>query len=105
MPLLTMPVDMIKIDKVLVDRLAADGAGASVIGGLLHTARNLNIEVVAEGIETEVQAVQLVKLGCELGQGYLFSKALSRDATTSLLILNGSGESSYPDVMQQKRTQ
>ncbi|MGQ7359615.1 EAL domain-containing protein, partial [Streptococcus suis] len=38
MPLLTMPVDMIKIDKVLVDRLAPEGAGAAVIGGLLHTA-------------------------------------------------------------------
>lgn len=103
MPLLTMPVDMIKIDKVLVDRLAADGAGAAVIGGLLHTARSLNIEVVAEGIETEAQAVQLVRLGCELGQGYLFSEALNREATTSLLLLNGSDEIPYPESIQQKR--
>ena len=67
MPLPTMPVDMIKIDKVLVDRLTADGAGTAVIGGLLHTARNLHIEVVAEGIETEAQAAHLVRLGCEIG--------------------------------------
>jgi len=105
MPLLTMPVDMIKIDKVLIDRLAADGAGAAVIGGLLHTARDLNIVVVAEGIETEAQAVQLVSLGCELGQGYLFSKALSREATTSLLLLNGSGEIPYPGAISRKRAQ
>ncbi|MCP5385994.1 MAG: EAL domain-containing protein [Novosphingobium sp.] len=90
MPLLSMPVDMIKIDKVLVDRLAVDGAGAAVIGGLLHTARDLKIGVVAEGIENEAQAVQLMRLGCELGQGYHFSKVLDREAATSLLVLNGS---------------
>lgn len=103
MPLLTMPVDMIKIDKVLVDRLAADGAGAAVIGGLLHTARDLKIEVVAEGIESEVQAAQLVRLGCELGQGYHFSKVLNREAVTNLLLQNGPAELPYRKVIQQKR--
>lgn len=103
MPLLTMPVDMIKIDKVLVDRLAADGAGAAVIGGLLHTARDLNIEVVAEGIENEVQAAQLLRLGCELGQGYHFSKALNREAVTNLLLQNGPTELPYRKVIQQRR--
>ena len=86
MPLLTMPVDMIKIDKVLVDRLAPEGAGAAVIGGLLHTAQNLDIAVVAEGVENERQAAQLASLGCKLGQGYFFSKPLDRDAATNLLL-------------------
>ena len=85
MPLLTMPVDMIKIDKILVDRLAPDGAGATVIGGLLHTAQALNIPVVAEGVENEAQAAQLAGLGCKLGQGYFFSRPLDRDAATALL--------------------
>lgn len=85
MPLLTMPVDMIKIDKMLVDRLAPEGAGAAVIGGLLHTAQSLNITVVAEGIENERQARQLASLGCGLGQGYFFSQPLDREAATKLL--------------------
>lgn len=84
-PLLTTPVDMIKIDKMLADRLAPDHAGAAIIGGLLHTAQRLKIAVVAEGIENEVQATQLADLGCELGQGYFFSKPLDRAAATSLL--------------------
>lgn len=86
MPLLTMPVDMIKIDKVLVDRLAPEGAGAAVIGGLLHTARELGIQVIAEGVESEMQAVHLAHLGCKLGQGYFFSRPLDCGAATNLLL-------------------
>jgi EAL domain-containing protein (putative c-di-GMP-specific phosphodiesterase class I) len=80
-----MPVDMIKIDKILVDRLAPEGAGSAVIGGLLHAARALDITVVAEGVESEAQAVQLARLGCMLGQGYFFSKPLDKDSATALL--------------------
>ncbi|MGE4305822.1 MAG: putative bifunctional diguanylate cyclase/phosphodiesterase [Novosphingobium sp.] len=86
MPLLTMPVDTIKIDKILVDRLAPKGAGSAVIGGLLHTARELGITVIAEGVENETQAGHLARLGCTLGQGYFFSKPLSKDAATALLL-------------------
>ncbi|GGN45778.1 hypothetical protein GCM10011349_12200 [Novosphingobium indicum] len=86
MPLLTMPVDMIKIDQVLVDHLAPDGAGAAVIGGLLHTARELDIPVVAEGVESEAQAACLAQLGCRLGQGYFYSQPLDYEAATNLLL-------------------
>ncbi len=86
MPLLTMPVDMIKIDKILVDRLAPGGAGAAVIGGLLHTARELDIAVVAEGVENEIQAKQLAELGCRMGQGYFFSKPVDGVSATRLLL-------------------
>ncbi|WP_337847879.1 EAL domain-containing protein [Sphingomonas sp.] len=86
MPLLTMPVDMIKIDKILVDRLAPGGAGAAVIGGLLHTAQELDIAVVAEGVENELQAAQLAGLGCRLGQGYFFSKPVDGASATHLLL-------------------
>ncbi len=85
MPLLTMPVDIIKIDKILIDRLSQKGAGSAVIGGLLHTARELDIAVIAEGVENEAQAAQLARLGCSLGQGYFFSKPLDRDSATVLL--------------------
>ena len=85
MPLLTMPVDMFKIDKNLVDRLAPEGASAAVIGGLLHATQRLDIAVVAKGVENEAQATRLRGLGCTLGQGYFFSKALDRSAATSLL--------------------
>jgi diguanylate cyclase (GGDEF)-like protein len=84
--LLTVPVDIIKIDKSFVDRLAPEDASAAIIEGLLHIAKKLDIRVVAEGIETVDQAVHLQRLGCSLGQGYLFSRAKDKHATTALLM-------------------
>lgn len=97
MPLLTMPVDMIKIDKILVDRLAPQGAGSAVIGGLLHTARALDVTVVAEGVENAEQARQLARLGCALGQGYYFSKPLDRNTALAFLL------SESPDGIEAAR--
>ncbi len=86
--LLTVPTDIIKIDKSFVDRLAADDASAAIIEGLIRIATRLDIRVVAEGIETEDQAHRLHALGCTLGQGYFFSRAMDRQATTGLLMRN-----------------
>ena len=84
--LLTVPVDIIKIDKSFVDRLAPDDASVAIIEGLVLIAGKLGIRVVAEGVETEAQLEQLARLGCNIGQGYLFSKAVDRDAATRLLL-------------------
>ncbi|MDB5580086.1 MAG: diguanylate cyclase domain protein [Bradyrhizobium sp.] len=84
--LMTVPVDIIKIDKSFVDQLAQSEASRAIVEGLLHIARTLDIRVVAEGVETENQAGQLSALGCALGQGYLFSPAVDRAATTRLLL-------------------
>jgi diguanylate cyclase (GGDEF)-like protein len=84
--LLTVPVDIIKIDKTFVDRLAAGDASTAIIEGLISIAGKLDIRVVTEGIETEDQAGCLHALGCKLGQGYLFSRPLDRNGTTALLM-------------------
>jgi diguanylate cyclase (GGDEF)-like protein len=83
--LLTMPVDILKIDKSFVDRMAPGDAGIFIVEGLIGIASNLGVRVVAEGIETEAQAAQLEKLGCKLGQGYLFSRPVDRVQATTLL--------------------
>ena len=83
--LLTVPVDILKIDKSFVDRLAPGDAGTAIVEGLMHIAKQLNIRVIAEGIETEDQAIRLESAGCVLGQGYLFSRAVDRQSTTVLL--------------------
>ncbi|WP_455273559.1 bifunctional diguanylate cyclase/phosphodiesterase [Rhizobium herbae] len=83
--LLTVPVDIIKIDKSFVHRLVPGDAGLIIVEGLMAIAHKLGIRVVAEGIETALQAEQLLSLGCTLGQGYLFSKAVDRDTATLLL--------------------
>ena len=85
--LLTVPVDIIKIDRSFVSQLRVDDRSIAIIEGLLDIARKLDIRVVAEGIETEDQAHLLAKIGCTLGQGYLFSRAV-RPASATTLLLN-----------------
>jgi diguanylate cyclase (GGDEF)-like protein len=84
--LLSVPVDIIKIDKAFVARLAPDNTSMAIIDGLLRIATKLDIRVVAEGVETEQQAQLLQSVGCMLGQGYLFSRAVDRQAVTALLL-------------------
>jgi len=98
--LLTMPVDVIKIDKSFIDRLGQGDPSLAIVEGLLDIARKLNIRVVAEGIESELQASSLLDIGCELGQGYLFSQAVSRQIATGLLVRFGQtvGERKGPQV-------
>ncbi|WP_245647645.1 putative bifunctional diguanylate cyclase/phosphodiesterase [Novosphingobium lentum] len=83
--LLNVPVDIIKIDQAFVARLWPDDASMVIVEGLIEIARRLDIRVVAEGIETEVQASQLWAMGCQLGQGFAFSRAVgSKDIETLL---------------------
>ena len=84
--LLTVPVDIIKIDKSFVSQLRLDNRSIAIIEGLLDIARKLDIRVVAEGIETEDQAYLLAQIGCKLGQGYLYSAAVAPEPATELLL-------------------
>jgi diguanylate cyclase (GGDEF)-like protein len=83
--LLSVPIDVVKIDKSFVDRLAADDPSIAIVEGLIQIARKLGIRVIAEGIEREEQAALLRQFGCDLGQGYLFSPAVPRDVAFQLL--------------------
>jgi len=83
--LLTVPVDILKIDKSFVDRMAPGNPSAVIVEGLVGIAQKLGLRVIAEGIEEEEQARLLQDFGCVLGQGYLFSAAVPRDMTTALL--------------------
>lgn len=84
--LLTVPTDILKIDKSFVDRLAVRDSSMAIVEGLVAIAKKLGIRVVAERVETEVQACALQAAGCTLGQGYLFSRAVDRHAIIGLLI-------------------
>ena len=71
-----LPVDMIKIDRAFVSALGLDRRDAEIVRFVIQLAKSLYLEVVAEGVEEESQRNRLVALGCESGQGYLFSKAV-----------------------------
>lgn len=78
------PVDLIKIDRSFVAGLGHDPKDAGIIQVLVTFARNLGLKLVAEGVETEAQRAQLVAIGCELGQGYYFSRPQAADKLSEL---------------------
>ena len=70
-----LPVDEIKVDRSFTAGLAAEGLDAAIVSGIIHLAHKLGVRTTAEGIETEEQARLLTELGCDQGQGYLWSAA------------------------------
>jgi EAL domain-containing protein (putative c-di-GMP-specific phosphodiesterase class I) len=80
-----LPVDALKIDRSFVKSLLLPDRPA-IVESILALARTLNTSVVAEGIETDVQARELARLGCTHAQGYLFSRPLSASAVEDLLV-------------------
>ncbi len=69
-----LPINTLKIDKEFVADILTDQYDFVIIEAILSLARTLDIDVVAEGIEKEEQKLLLSRLGCRLGQGYLFSE-------------------------------
>ena len=78
------PVQTLKIDRSFVKELESNGK-AEIVQATIALAHNLDLEIVAEGIETEYQKQVLKNYGCELGQGYLFAKPLDADGATRYL--------------------
>jgi diguanylate cyclase (GGDEF)-like protein/PAS domain S-box-containing protein len=103
------PIDIIKIDRSFVERLAGERPGAGGVDAvalaraILSLAEALDLDTVAEGIEHDSQRDTLLELGCKTGQGYLFGKAMPVEevldaAVTrrrSLLASNVSGQVGY----------
>jgi EAL domain-containing protein (putative c-di-GMP-specific phosphodiesterase class I) len=79
------PVDIIKIDQSFVRDMEADPGDEAIIRAVVNLGKNLGIKVVAEGIENMHQAKRLIELGCDYGQGFLFSKAVPGDRVPPLL--------------------
>ncbi|MDR7305511.1 EAL domain-containing protein [Rhodoferax saidenbachensis] len=73
------PIDTLKIDRSFIHSATTDHFRAELVRAILSIARCLNQQVVAEGVETRVQADFLAAEGCQLAQGYLFSKAVPRE--------------------------
>lgn len=79
------PVDTLKIDRSFVDRIDNDGEKLELVRTIITLAWNLGMDVVAEGVETNMQLAQLRALQCESVQGYYFSRPLPQDAVAAWL--------------------
>ena len=79
------PVDILKIDRSFINTITDRDKVPAIVRGLLELARTLELETIAEGIETDVQLDQLREQRCELGQGYLFARPLPLEHAEALL--------------------
>ncbi len=76
------PIDVVKIDKTFIDDIVDDPQQLTLVAGIVRLANSLNLTVVAEGIESDRHREVLERVGCPLGQGYLYSSPV--DATEAL---------------------
>ena len=90
------PIDVLKIDKSFVDDVTTKASDAAIALSVISLAHNLNMRVIAEGVETREQVEFLAAHGCDEMQGYYFSRPLAAGAFTMLLrekrLLNLSSE-------------
>jgi diguanylate cyclase (GGDEF)-like protein len=71
-----LPIDRLKIDRAFVSELSNAVLGGHIASMVIELGRNLNLTVIAEGIEEESQAQTLLRMGCHEGQGYLYAKPM-----------------------------
>lgn len=80
-----LPIDFVKIDKSFVNEIGINSNSTSLVKTMIDIGSNLNFELIAEGIEDEIQADFLNKNGCRYGQGYLYSPPLRAEEIEKLI--------------------
>jgi diguanylate cyclase (GGDEF)-like protein/PAS domain S-box-containing protein len=100
--LLDLPIDVLKVDKSFVTGIASSRRRHAVVEGIVQLARTLEVEVIAEGIETRTERELLAGMGCQFGQGYLLSVPVGSDAAAAMLRL---GRGLVTELPRQPRRQ
>src|SRR6266508_3850727 len=85
------PVDTLKIDRSFVKGLSHEGGDSAIVRAVVTVAKSLNMDVTAEGIETDQQRLELKALGCDLGQGFLFGRPSAPEHLKPLLAISVNG--------------
>jgi PAS domain S-box-containing protein/diguanylate cyclase (GGDEF)-like protein len=80
-----LPIDTLKIDRSFVSQMVNDSESLEIVRAIMTLAHTLEMDVIAEGVETAEQLTQLRTLQCEYGQGYLFSKPVDSNTAEKFL--------------------
>jgi diguanylate cyclase (GGDEF)-like protein/PAS domain S-box-containing protein len=81
-----LPIDTLKVDRSFVSRIGTESDGnRNIVEAIISLAHRLDMLVVAEGVETEEQFAILLEMNCQFGQGYLFSRPLSKPKVDELI--------------------
>ena len=70
----TLPIDLLKVDMLFIRHAFTEGGDTRMLKVIVDIARSLSVPMIAEGVETEEQMLALRKMGCDVVQGYYFSK-------------------------------
>jgi diguanylate cyclase (GGDEF)-like protein len=82
------PVDTLKIDRSFVKGLSKDGNDNAIVRAVVTVAKTLNMDVTAEGVETDQQRIELKALGCDRAQGFLFARPADAEHVGPLLAIS-----------------
>jgi len=93
------PVSTLKIDRAFIDMMMGDTENFEIVRTIRTLAHSLGMEVVAEGIETDEQLSVLVSLGCELGQGYYFSKPVNAQEAAAMISPNTDWQRTHTETL------
>ncbi|HEY4355761.1 MAG TPA: EAL domain-containing protein [Acidobacteriaceae bacterium] len=80
-----LPFDELKVDRSFVKNMTNTRESRKIVAAMIGLGHSLGLTTVGEGVETEEQAAMLLWLGCELGQGFLYSKPVSADGLEALV--------------------
>lgn len=79
-----LPLDAIKLDKVMVEGVPGDGTALAVLRAIIALARALELDIYAEGIESEIQRAAIISEGCQYWQGFLRAQPMKSEAVLAL---------------------
>jgi len=83
------PIDTVKLDRAFVEGIGIDTLDDSIVETIVTLARKLHLHVIAEGVETVLQAERLAELGCDLMQGFYFGRPIAPERFTEHLLTGG----------------
>ena len=94
-----LPIDTLKIDKTFVETIDLGKEGKPIVGSIISLVHEMDIKVVAEGVENEVQLAYLRKYGCDYIQGFIWGKPLDEEGLFNLLLANQKTDESVSDTI------
>ncbi|MBV1820706.1 EAL domain-containing protein [Bacteroidales bacterium MSK.15.36] len=80
-----LPINKLKIDKSFIDNICIQKKDKAIVEGIIKLAHEMDIDIIAEGVESKEQSDILKDMGCDNIQGYYFSKPISEDEFEKLL--------------------
>ncbi|PWT88368.1 MAG: hypothetical protein C5B56_08845 [Proteobacteria bacterium] len=92
----SLPISRVKIDRSFVSNIMADSESRSIVDAISRLSHNLGKSVVAEGVEDEHQLLAVRDLGCDVAQGYLFSKPMPAEDVPAFLLRHAAQRPAWP---------